>query len=166
MGTPPRTMTTGEFSKRTGLAPVEVANLIRDGKLKARKEGGKWAIPESQLSSKWVKAKPKPAGGRACSTARAHTPKPRAKAPVAKAAAPRPQAPPAPAAAPTPALPAEPTEATYSIAEFSTMTYLTEKGVAEWLKIGRLKGVQAESGEWRVLGRNLQVPDIQRLVRK
>ena len=46
------------------------------------------------------------------------------------------------------------------------MTYLTEKGVAEWLKIGRLKGVQAESGEWRVLGRNLQVPDIQRLVRK
>ena len=40
------------------------------------------------------------------------------------------------------------------------MTYLTEKGVAEWLKIGRLKGVQAESGEWRVLGRNLQVPDV------
>jgi hypothetical protein len=46
------------------------------------------------------------------------------------------------------------------------MTYLTEKGVAEWLKIGRLKGVQAESGEWRVRGRNLQVPDIQRLIRK
>ncbi len=166
MGTPPKTMTTGEFSERTGLAPVEVANLIRDGKLKARKEGGKWAIPESQLSSKWVKAKPKPAAGRARSTAKAHAPKPRAKAPVAKAAAPRPQAPTAPAAAPTPAPPAEPAEATYSIAEFSTMTYLTEKGVAEWLKIGRLKGVQAESGEWRVLGRNLQVPDVQRLVRK
>ena len=166
MGTPPRTMTTGEFSKRTGLAPVEVANLIRDGKLKARKEGGKWAIPESQLSSKWVKAKPKPVAGRARSAAKAPAPKPRAKAPAAKAAAPRPQAPPAPAAAPAPAPPAEPAEATYSIAEFSTMTYLTEKGVAEWLKIGRLKGVQAESGEWRVLGRNLQVPDIQRLVRK
>jgi predicted site-specific integrase-resolvase len=159
MGSPPKTMTTGEFSDRTGLSPVEVANLIRDGKLKARKEGGKWAIPESQLSSKWVKAKPKPVAGRARSSAKAHAPKPRAKAPAATA-------PPAPAAAPTPASPAEPAEATYSIVEFSTMTYLTEKGVAEWLKIGRLKGVQAESGEWRVLGRNLQVPDIQRLIRK
>jgi hypothetical protein len=159
MGSPPKTMTTGEFSERTGLAPVEVANLIRDGKLKARKEGGKWAIPESQLSSKWVKAKPKPVAGRARSTAKTHAAKPRAKAPAATA-------PPAPAAAPTPASPAEPAEATYSIVEFSTMTYLTEKGVAEWLKIGRLKGVQAESGEWRVLGRNLQVPDVARLVRK
>ena len=91
MGTPPRTMTTGEFSKRTGLAPVEVANLIRDGKLKARKEGGKWAIPESQLSSKWVKAKPKPAAGRASAAAKAPAPKPRAKAPGAKAAAPGPR---------------------------------------------------------------------------
>jgi len=57
-------------------------------------------------------------------------------------------------------------EQSYSIPEFSAMSYLTEKGIAEWLKIGRLKGVKAESGEWRVLGSNLQVPDIRRLLRK
>jgi excisionase family DNA binding protein len=163
MGTPPKTMTTREFSELTGLAPAEVADLVREGKLRARKQGGKWVIPQSQLSSKWVKTKPKPAvGRRAGPAAKARAPQPRRKAP-----GPRPQAPLAPAPAETPpAPPAEPVEATYSISEFSAMTYLTEKGVAEWLKIGRLKGVQAESGEWRVLGRNLQVPDIARLVRK
>ena len=162
MGTPSKTMSTGEFSKQTGLSPAEVAELIRDGKIKARKEGGKWAIPQSQLSSKWVKAGAKPAAPKA------KVPKPGAKAPAPKADAPRAQAPPtpAPAAAPAPAPPAEPAEETYSVAEFAAMTYLTEKGVAEWLKIGRLKGVQAEAGEWRVLARNLQVPDIARLVRK
>ncbi|MCK7478049.1 MAG: hypothetical protein M0C28_11945 [Candidatus Moduliflexus flocculans] len=45
---------------------MEVANLIRDGKLKARKEGGKGGrSPRASLSSKWVKAKPRPAAGRA-----------------------------------------------------------------------------------------------------
>jgi predicted site-specific integrase-resolvase len=46
------------------------------------------------------------------------------------------------------------------------MTYLTEKGVAEWLKAGRIKGIQKEGGEWQVLEGNLQVPDISRLLRK
>lgn len=162
MGTPSKTMSTGEFSKHTGLSPAEVAALIRDGKIKARKEGGKWAIPQSQLSSKWVRAKAKPAAPKASAS------RPSAKAPAPKAAAPRAQAPPAPApsAAPAPAPTAEPVEESYSIPEFAAMTYLTEKGVAEWLKIGRLKGVQAAAGEWRVFGRNLQVPDIARLVRK
>ena len=161
MGTPAKTMTTGEFSKLTGLAPAEVADLIRDGKIKARKEGGKWMIPQSQLSSKWVKAKAKPAAPKAGGSRQM------AKAPAPKAVAPRPQAPAAPAPVATPPEPpAAPSEASYSVPEFSAMTYLTEKGVAEWLKIGRLKGVQAESGEWRVMASNLQVPDIARLVRK
>lgn len=162
MGTPSKTMSTGEFSRQTGLSPAEVAELIRDGKIKARKEGGKWAIPQSQLSSKWVKAKAKPAASKSKAS------KPGAKASARSAAAPRPQAPadPTPAAAPAPAPPVEPAEETYSVAEFAAMTYLTEKGVAEWLKIGRLQGVQAEAGEWRVLARNLQVSDIARLVRR
>ena len=160
MGTPSKTMSTGEFSKHTGLSPAEVAELIRDGKIKARKEGGKWAIPQSQLSSKWVKARAKPAAPKT------GAPKPSDKALAPKAAAPRAQAPPAPAPSAAPAPAAEPVEESYSIPEFAAMTYLTEKGVAEWLKIGRLKGVQAASGEWRVFGRNLQVPDIARLVRK
>jgi hypothetical protein len=70
----------------------------------------------------------------------------------------------------TPAAPIRPeplpAEKTYSIPEFAAMTYLTEKGVSEWLKIGRLQGVKTEAGEWRVLDSNLQVPDISRLARK
>ena len=46
------------------------------------------------------------------------------------------------------------------------MTYLTEKGVSEWLRIGRLQSCKTESGEWRVLESNLNVPNISRLVRK
>jgi hypothetical protein len=46
------------------------------------------------------------------------------------------------------------------------MTYLTERGVAEWLNNGRLRGIKTQAGEWRVLSSNLQVPDISRLVRK
>jgi hypothetical protein len=46
------------------------------------------------------------------------------------------------------------------------MTYLTEKGVSEWLKIGRLQGIKTEAGEWRVLDGYLKAPDISRLVRK
>jgi hypothetical protein len=38
----------------------------------------------------------------------------------------------------------------FSIAEFAGMTYLTEKGVAEWLKIGRLTGSQDDQGAWRI----------------
>ena len=46
------------------------------------------------------------------------------------------------------------------------MTYLTEKGVSEWLRIGRLQGIRAENGELQVSASNLQLPDISRLVRK
>jgi hypothetical protein len=72
--------------------------------------------------------------------------------------------PPEPAAATRPENP--PAGKSYSVSEFAAMTYLTEKGVSEWLKSGKLKGVKTESGEWRVLESNLQVPSISRLVRK
>jgi predicted site-specific integrase-resolvase len=57
-------------------------------------------------------------------------------------------------------------EKTYTIPEFAAMTYLTEMGVTEWLKAGRIKGIQKENGEWRVLEANLHVADISRLLRK
>ncbi|MCK7471225.1 MAG: helix-turn-helix domain-containing protein [Desulfomicrobium escambiense] len=60
---------------------AEVAELIRDGKIKARKEGGKWMIPQSQLSSKWVKARAKPAAPKAKAS------KPGAKTPAVRGAA-------------------------------------------------------------------------------
>lgn len=38
----------------------------------------------------------------------------------------------------------------YSLAEFVKMTYLTENGVKDWLKQGRLSGRQNETGEWMI----------------
>ena len=179
MATPRKSMTTSEFAKATGIAAATISKLIREGRLKARKEGKGWMIPQSQLAAKVVRELGKP-------------PEPtKAKKPSKPAAAPRPakaakpvRRPPAPSPAPpVPAAPVPPpepvpepavktrlenlpAEKTYSVSEFEAMTYLTQKGVSEWLKSGKLKGVKAEGGEWRVLASNLQVPYISHLVRK
>ncbi len=42
---------------------------------------------------------------------------------------------------------------------------MTENGVKEWLRQGRLTGLQNESGEWMIDAANLEVPSIKRLVR-
>ncbi len=60
---------------------------------------------------------------------------------------------------------AAPSDQSFSIAEFSAMTYLTEYGVRNWLKRGILKGLQTEDGEWRIDAASLDAPDIKRLVR-
>ena len=175
MATPSKSMTTSEFAKATGIPAATISKLIREGKLKAKKEGQSWMIPQSQLAAKVVRElgkPPKPPKAKKPSTpAAAPTPAKAAK-PVRKAPAPSP-APPVPAAPVPPPEPAiatrpenPPAEKTYSVSEFAAMTYLTEKGVSEWLKSGKLKGVKTESGEWRVLESNLQAPSISRLVRK
>jgi hypothetical protein len=51
------------------------------------------------------------------------------------------------------------------LADFVGMTYLTENGVKEWLKQGRLTGMQNDSGEWMIDAANLEEPGIKRLVR-
>jgi len=53
----------------------------------------------------------------------------------------------------------------YSLAEFVNMTYLTETGVRQWLKQGRLSGRQSETGEWMIDAANLDAPYMKRLVR-
>ena len=177
MATPRKSMTTREFAKATGIPAATISKLIREGKLKARKEGQSWLIPQSQLAAKVVRElgkPPKPPKAKKPSTP-APTPAKAAK-PVRRAPAPSPaQAVPA-APVPPPEPVSEPAvgvrpkgpsaEKTYSASEFAAMTYLTEKGVSEWLKSGKLKGVKTESGEWRVLASNLQVASISRLVRK
>jgi excisionase family DNA binding protein len=175
MATPSKSMTTREFAKATGIPAATISKLIREGKLKARKEGQSWMIPQSQLAAKVVRElgkPPKPPKAKKSSTpAAARTPA-RAAKPVRSA--PTPSPPPktsaAPVAPPEPAVGVRPkgpsAEKTYSASEFAAMTYLTEKGVSEWLKSGKLKGVKTEGGEWRVLASNLQVASISRLVRK
>ena len=179
MATPSKSMTTREFAKATGIPAATISKLIREGKLKARKEGQSWMIPQSQLAAKVVRElgkPPKPTKAKKPSTPAAAPTPARAAKPVRRA--PTPSPPPKAPAAPVP--PPEPVpepavgvrpkgpsaEKTYSASEFAAMTYLTEKGVSEWLKSGKLKGVKTESGEWRVLASNLQVASISRLVRK
>jgi|GEM_PF-359199 len=180
MATQTKTMTTSEFAKATGIPATTLSKLIRDGKLKAKKEGKAWMIAASQLDSKIVRElgkAPKAAAPKKPSKA-ASIPKPskaaesRVSAPAHRkppiAASPPPSGPKAETAAPpASSQPApSPAEKTYSIPEFAAITYLTEKGVSEWLKTGRLQGVKTEAGEWRVLDSNLKVPDISRLARR
>ena len=175
MATPSKSMTTSEFAKATGIPAATISKLIREGKLKAKKEGQSWMIPESQLAAKVVRElgkPPKPSKAKKPSKPAAAPTTAKAAKPVRKAPAPSP-APPVPAAPvplPEPAIATRPenppAEKTYSVSEVAAMTYLTEKGVSEWLKSGKLKGVKTEGGEWRVLASNLQVASISRLVRK
>jgi hypothetical protein len=57
-------------------------------------------------------------------------------------------------------------ETTYSIEEFSAMTYLTVHGVAQWLKKGLLVGRIDQEGNLRVSEKNLEIPNIRRLIRE
>ena len=136
-------LTSAEFAKKTGLKTAAVSKLIREGKIKAAKKSGKWMISPDQLEAAAVTAAPSSG-------------KP---APKQKAAAATPKK--APAKTKAPAAGAK----SFSIAEFAGMTYLTEKGVAEWLKIGRLSGSQDAQGSWRIDAANLEAAGIKRLVR-
>jgi hypothetical protein len=51
------------------------------------------------------------------------------------------------------------------VTEFSSLTYLTEYGVLEFLKKGRLQGVRDEEGQWRLGADNLQNPCMRHLTR-
>ena len=175
MATPSKSMTTGEFAKATGIPAATLSKLIREGKLKAKKAGQSWMIPQSQLEAKVVRKlgkPPKPTKAKKPSKPAAAPPPAKAAKPVRKAPvpSPAPKVPAAPLPPPEPAVETRPenspAEKTYSVSEFAAMTYLTEKGVSEWLRIGRLQGVRLENSELRVLASNLQVPDIRRLVRK
>lgn len=179
MATQTKPMTTSEFAKATGIPTTAISKLIRDGKLKAKKQGNAWMISRGELGSKIVRelgkatkaAKPKaPSKGSRVpkaakvSEVRVSAPAPQKPAEAASPPPPRPEA----KAAVAPASRPQPSQAekTYSVPEFAAMTYLTERGVAEWLNNGRLRGIKTQAGEWRVLSSNLQVPDISRLVRK
>jgi hypothetical protein len=122
--------------------------LIREGKIKAEKKAGKWMIHPNQLQVEAVQKFPQ--GGGPASK----------KAPIAAAGLTRPSR-----EKPGKSQPAA-MRKTYSIAEFADMTYLTELGVKEWLKQGRLLGQKKENGEWLVDAANLDAPNIKRLVRE
>lgn len=55
---------------------------------------------------------------------------------------------------------------TYDVDAFAQLTYLTEKGVRQWLKTGRLSGCTGADGKLRVDAANLERPELRHLVRK
>lgn len=57
------------------------------------------------------------------------------------------------------------TKKTFSVVEFSEMTYLTLKGVNEWLKQGKLKGQKDAKGKWLVDAASLQLSLMKKLIR-
>ena len=138
MGHDDSALTTRQFSDRTGISVSAIARLIRQGKLEGYKEAGKWMIPETQLRSPVIKG-------------RADDPTPAAES--------HPQVEPAPAAG-------DQNESYYSVVEFSRMTYLTEFGVRDWLKKGKLQGRRETDGSWKVCASNLDLAGLKHLLRK
>ena len=159
---------TSEFSSLSGLSVSQVSKLLREGKIKGVKESGKWMISRSQLKLKAVQemVKPKkPAPSKTKSKKSRKDPvsgkKTTAEVKKQKDQIQKESLPP-PAAS---ALNKTVRKKTYSVAEFSAMTYLTDFGVMDWLKKGRIKGIQDETGEWRIDAANLEILNIKRLLR-
>ncbi len=129
-------LTTTEFAKKAGVSTSTVSKWLRTKKITGTKKGGKWRIAASEIDK--------------VSTA---SPRKAAVAPQKKG----------PAAA-TPAK-SKTGSKSYSIKEFSDLTYLTEYGVKKWLKEGRLVPAQDASGEPRVDASSLDQPGDKRLIR-
>jgi predicted site-specific integrase-resolvase len=113
-----------------------VQKWLRSGKLNGTKIGNRWYISPTELS-------------------RLSTIDDAAAAPAKTAGSSK------PAAGGETASP----KTTYSVAEFSALTYLTETGVQRWLKSGRLVGERASDGSWMVRGESLELPHLRHLIR-
>ena len=129
-------LTTREFAQKAGVSAGTVSKWLRQGTINGEKTSGKWLISATELSK---------------IAQRSENP-----SPASKQSAPQPHA-------GSPKAGAESTS--YSIQEFSDMTYLTPWGVQQWLKEGRLKKIVDAEGQLRVDGFNLDNPDIKRLLR-
>ena len=137
-------LSTREFSDATGIPVSSVSRLLREGRFKGTKVSGKWLIDQSEVNSVELKAflKEKPAGavGRYRQVQKSPGKKEKKTAP-------------------------EHTRQSYSVAEFSDRTFLTARGVEEFLRQGRLQGFRDEEGNWRLGPENLQNPNIRHLIR-
>ena len=155
-------LSTREFSKLTGIAVSTVNRLLREGQIKGVKTAGKWKIAKSEMTAKAIQAilKPSRKGAGPGKIDRMAAKEDKAKGsgiPTATFSA----------AAATKASFGTSADGprTYSVTEFSGLTYLTEFGVLEYLKKGRLQGVKDEKGQWRLGADNLQNPGMRHLIR-
>jgi len=156
-------ISTSEFSSLSKLSVSQVSKLLREGKIKGVKESGKWMISRNQLKLKAVQEmaknkKPAPSKIKSKKSEKTSGSGKKTAAQTKKQ-----KVSPAPAIAKVPDKTVR--KKTYSVAEFSAMTYLTDFGVMDWLKKGRIRGMQDETGEWRIDAANLEITHIKRLLR-
>ena len=127
-------LTTGDFSKMTGIAVSTITQMLRQGNIRGEKRSGKWAIYESELQNRAVVIKKD--RGKSSATL----------GPIFD----------------TPAAAGK----TYDVETFAQKTYLTEKGIRQWLKTGRLSGCTGAGGAVLVDAANLDRPELRHLIRK
>ena len=151
--------TTSEFSKLSGISVSTLNKWIREKKIKGEKQSGRWMIGEDQLKSKAVQTFGSSQSAKGTAGGKKKSAKP-AKKLVAIAKKPLKTAKPG-------KFPQKSSTAvkTYSVEEFSAITYLTDFGVRKFLKLGRLKGEIDAGGTWKVFAENLLDPMIKHLVR-
>jgi hypothetical protein len=138
MTTPENLLTTKEFSQRSGKPMATVQKWLRSGKLSGTKIGNRWYLSPSQLS-----CLESDKGGSIQAAHKDTTAAPKVKTESKKALA----------------------ATSYSVSEFSALTYLTETGVLRWLKSGRLVGQRASDGSWTVKAESLDLPHLRHLIR-
>lgn len=138
-------LNTQTFAEKMGVSTSTVSKWLRDGKIQGKKVNNRWTIPADQLTES---LNPAPAPATTQSSRDDN---------VSKTSK--------PASGPDPHDKPKRNQR-FSIQEFSKMTYLTEFGVEKWLKEGRLKGSKDSSGAWSVDAGNIDLPDVQRLLRK
>lgn len=131
-------LTTQQFADSAGVSKNTVSKWLREGKIEGRKWGGKWTVPADELH--------KVASPRTSLTEKIQAPAARIENKPSTATGSQ-------------------SNGSYTVDEFSAMTYLTPFGVQLWLKQGRLKGSRDDKGQWRIDGSNLMNGDIRRLLR-
>jgi predicted site-specific integrase-resolvase len=147
-------LTSSEFASKAGIPVSTVSKLIRAEKIKAVKKSGKWMISPSEIKVIALKE---------ASKSRKPTAKKRTSNPIRKKGSVQAEKSPVPAPEREKQVSVR---KTYTVAEFAEVTYLTEYGVAEWLKNGLLSGQRDAKGDWQIDAANLEVPNVKRLVRQ
>jgi hypothetical protein len=155
-----KSLTTTEFSKLAGISTATISKLLREGNLKGTKSSGRWMIAADQLKSKALldlKQKER--------TAKAAPKQTVPKAPPKGRTQPEKKVRPDSGKTGIPEKKTKSPEKTFSISEFSRLTFLTDYGVEMFLKTGRLKGSKDDQDQWRVDADNLDDPRIRHLIR-
>ena len=155
-------LSTREFSELTGIAVSTVNRLLREGKIRGVKTAGKWKIDKSEMTAKAIQAilKPSSKGATAGKIDRMAAKKDKAQGSGVPTGG-------ISAAADKKAISGTSADGAqaYSVTEFSGLTYLTEYGVLEFLKKGRLQGFRDENGQLRLAADNLRNPGMRHLLR-